>query len=73
MDIFEKIEISDCPLCFGAGILEEEGNGFYAMCLDCGCQTASVSYKSEEDREDAARRAAYLWDAGKVIKMLQGE
>lgn len=73
MDIFEKITLSDCPICSGAGILEEEGNGFYAMCLDCGCQTASISYKSEEDRFNAADKAAYLWETGKVIKVLQGE
>lgn len=74
MDIYEQINLQDCPLCDGGSILEEEGNsGFYAMCLDCGAQTVIVDYKSEDDKLRAAQRAAHLWNIGKVLKMSPGE
>lgn len=74
MDIRNEIDLLDCPLCQGPGLLEEE-NGwcFYAMCLDCGCQTAEVEYSSPEDRLTAARQAARLWNMGKVIPCSPGE
>lgn len=74
MDLRTKVDILDCPVCQGPGLLEEE-NGwcFYVMCLDCGCQTAEVGYASEAEREDAAHRAAYLWNMGKVISCNPGE
>jgi len=67
MEIYEMIELEDCPRCFGPSILEEENNGFYCTCLDCGCQSATYTYKNEEDRLDAAQRTAALWNTGKVI------
>ena len=36
-------------------------------CLNCGTETAHVSYKTPEERLEAARQAAYLWNIGKVI------
>ena len=74
MDIFKEIELQDCPLCQGPGLLEEE-NGwcFYIMCMDCGCHTAEIEYRSPEERLDAARRAARLWGMGKVIRSSPGE
>ena len=46
-DIFDKIELHDCPFCGGAGLLEEEqGWCWYAMCVDCGSQTAAFSHKT---------------------------
>ena len=49
---FEDLELFDCPLCHGPGLLEEE-NGWclYVQCLDCGCHTAALSYNSEEERQ----------------------
>ena len=43
-----EIELQDCPLCGGAGLLEEEGGWcLYIQCLDCGCHTAgAVELKS---------------------------
>ena len=74
MDIRHQIDLLDCPVCNGPGLLEEE-NGwcFYVMCLDCGCHTAEVEFKTEEDRFDAARQAARLWHMGKVISSSPGE
>ena len=68
MDFSEKFELQDCPICGGAGLLEdEEGNNYVVSCLDCGSHTVSIGYKEEAQAEDAARRAAELWNTGKVI------
>ena len=68
MDIFESIELQDCPVCHGVGLLEEE-NGWclYVNCLDCGCHTAEIPFNSDEEKLGAARQAATLWNIGKVI------
>ena len=37
MQPFEDLELLDCPICHGPGLIEEE-NGWclYVQCLDCG-------------------------------------
>ena len=74
MHDFDDIELFDCPRCHGPGLIQEE-NGWclYVECLDCGCHTAELSYSNEEERMDAARRAAQTWNIGKVIHMEPGE
>ena len=68
-DIFDKIELHDCPFCGGAGLLEEEqGWCWYAMCVDCGSQTAAFSYKTPEEREQAAHEAALVWNLGEIVR-----
>ena len=73
MDIAKKINLQDCPICGGAGLLEEEqGWCFYVSCLDCGAHSVEGAYRKSEDREDAARRAADVWNLGKVIPETSG-
>lgn len=73
MDIFEEISLQDCPICQGAGLLEDEmGWCMYVSCLDCGCHTAEFEYKSPEERIVAARKAADIWNMGKVIPETPG-
>jgi len=74
MDHLNDIELLDCPICHGTGLLEEE-NGWclYVSCLDCGCHTAEVSFKTPEERLQAAQHAATLWNIGKVIPSGPGE
>ena len=74
MDIYKELELQDCPYCGGAGLLEEE-NGWcwYVMCVDCGAQTAAFEFKSPDEREQAARTAAHLWNIGKVMRGGIGE
>ena len=62
---FLDINLLDCPVCNGPGLLEEE-NGWcmYVTCLDCGCQTAEIAFKSREERKSAAQSAADLWNMG---------
>ena len=68
MDPINEIELEDCPVCRGAGYIEDEqGWCMYACCLNCGTETAHVSYKTPEERLEAARQAAHLWNIGKVI------
>ncbi|MBO5617482.1 MAG: Lar family restriction alleviation protein [Pseudobutyrivibrio sp.] len=73
MDITENIELHDCPICGGGGLIEAEDMGFYAACLDCGAYTGTVSYKTEDGKLEAAERAAMLWNTGKVINPAPGE
>ena len=45
MDQIHEIELEDCPICRGIGTMEDEaGWCVYVSCLDCGAQTAHVSY-----------------------------
>ena len=74
MNIDEMLEISDCPLCEGGALLEEEcGCSYYVMCLECGCPTVNIDFRSEQERLDAAKRAVMLWNTGKVISSSPGE
>ena len=50
MELYEQIELQECPICGGAGLMEEE-NGwcFYAACLDCGAHTAEIRYERDAE------------------------
>ena len=41
--------------------------------MDCGSQTGEFAYSNPEERVTAARRAAYVWNIGKVIRSDLGE
>ena len=74
MNIHKELELQDCPYCGGPGLLEEEhGWCFYVMCMDCGSETTHFEYKTPEDRMDAAKKAAHLWNIGKVVRSDIGE
>ena len=73
MEHFDDIELQDCPLCQGAGCLEEEGGWcLYVQCLDCGCHTAELAYNSLEERREMARRAARTWNLERKATTLPG-
>ncbi len=74
MDIYKEIELEDCPYCGGPGLLEEENDWcWYVMCLDCGSQTASIEFKTPEERIESAKKAALLWNLRKVVRADPGE
>ena len=51
MHKFDEIEVFDCPLCRGPGLLQEEGGWcVYVECMDCGARTAELSYRTAEER-----------------------
>lgn len=73
-DIINEIELLDCPLCHGGALLEEEGGWcHYVTCMECGCHTAEVSFEEDGDRLASARKAATLWNQGKVLSHHPGE
>ena len=74
MDIHHEITLQDCPICGGPGLLEEEsGWCWYVVCMDCGAQTAPFEFHSPKERAEAAKKAANLWNIGKVIRQDNGE
>ena len=42
MESYQEIELQECPICGGAGLMEEENGCFYVACLDCGSHTAEI-------------------------------
>lgn len=72
--IFADISLSDCPICSGAAYLSEEGGWAITVeCVDCGAHTAVSTYHTPEERKEAAERAAYTWNLGKIIAPGPGE
>lgn len=68
------IELEGCPVCRGAGIVTDEGGwSVQVECVDCGAHTVYVEYDSEEEKREAERRVAMLWNIGKVIRHDPGE
>mgnify|MGYP002168002607 CR=1 FL=1 len=55
------------------GYDEEQAVKEANRCLECGCHSVNIDFKSDEDRLDAAKRTADLWNCGKVISMSPGE
>ena len=57
---YNDIELPNCPVCQGTGLIEEE-NGWcvYVTCLDCGSRTAEVSFKTEEEKMEAAKKVGH--------------
>lgn len=37
---------------------------FNVTCLDCGCQSATFRYNNDEDKLEAAKKTAELWNTG---------
>ena len=65
MNIHEEIELQECPFCGGPGLLEEEnGWSVYAMCAQCGSQTAPFEFNTPEEREEAAGGRAVPAEGG---------
>lgn len=76
---FDKEEIMDieleiCPCCRGNGMIVHEGGwNVQVECLDCGSHTTYVEYNSDEEKVEAEKTVARLWNLGKVIKANPGE
>lgn len=73
-DTNNTIILEECPSCRGTGALTHEGGwNVQVECLDCGAHTVYVEYDTPEEKADAERRVAMLWNMGKVIKLDPGE
>lgn len=68
------IELEECPICRGEGILMYEGGwNVQVECVDCGSHTVYLEYNSPEERTIAEKNVASLWNMGKVINTSRGE
>ena len=74
LDIYNEIDLEGCPYCGGAGLLDD-GSGWCwtVTCMDCGSQTGEFAFNNEEERAEAAKSAAKVWNLGKVIRSDLGE
>ena len=72
MDQF--ISLEECPCCRGTGMIVHEGGwSVQVECIDCGSHTAYVEYENEEQKLEAEKKVAMLWNIGKVVKANIGE
>ena len=70
----DNMELEICPCCRGNGMLIHEGGwNVQVECADCGSHTVYVEYENEDEKKEAERKVAMLWNLGKVIKSNPGE
>lgn len=70
----QLIELEECPCCRGNGMLVHEGGwNVQVECTQCGAHTVYLDYENEEQKKEAERGVARLWNIGKVIKSNPGE
>lgn len=68
------IELEECPCCRGAGMLIHEGGwSVQVECVDCSAHTVYLEYETEEEKLEAERAVAVLWNLGKVVHSERGE
>ena len=68
------IELEECPICRGAGILMHEGGwNVQVECTDCSAHTVFVEYANEKEKREAEQKVATLWNIGKVVRSDVGE
>ena len=74
MDVNELIELEECPVCRGAGMIMHEGGwNVQVECCDCSAHTVYVEYSNEAEKTEAEKAVAHLWNIGKVITSERGE
>ena len=70
----EIIELEECPICRGAGMIMHEGGwNVQVECTDCSAHTVYVEYETEEEKLAAEKQVATLWNIGKVVHGERGE
>ena len=70
----ENIELDICPVCRGAGMIIHEGGwSVQVECVDCSAHTVYVEYENDEQKAEAERMVAHLWNIGKVVHSERGE
>ena len=68
------IELEECPICSGPGMIMHEGGwNVQVECTDCSAHTVYVEYETEEEKLAAEQQVAMLWNIGKVIHGERGE
>ncbi|MBQ8834613.1 MAG: Lar family restriction alleviation protein [Oscillospiraceae bacterium] len=70
----EIIMLEECPICRGAGmILHEGGWSVQVECVDCSAHTVYMEYNNDQEKAEAERAVAHLWNIGKVVSSERGE
>ena len=54
-------------------IMHEGGWNVQVECADCSAHTVYVEYSNEEEKKQAERTVAHLWNIGKVVSSERGE
>ena len=68
------IMLEECPICRGAGLISHEGGWCVQVeCADCSAHTVYVEYTNEEEKKEAEKSVAFLWNIGKVVSSERGE
>ena len=74
MEEMDFIELEECLCCRGGGMLIHEGGwNVQVECTICGAHTVYLEYENEQQKKEAERGVARLWNIGKVIKQDPGE
>ena len=74
MDINELIELEECPVCRGAGMIMHEGGwSVQVECTDCSAHTVYMEYDNEDEKAEAVQAVVHLWNIGKVVSSERGE
>lgn len=74
MEVNPNVTLEECPVCRGSGFMVHEGGwNVQIECTDCSAHTVYVEYSNEEEKKEAERHVARLWNLGKVIKSDVGE
>ena len=61
----EMILLEDCPICRGAGMITHEGGwSVQVECADCSAHTIYMEYSNEDEKKEAERTVAHLWNIG---------
>lgn len=70
----EMILLEECPICRGPGLLVHDGGwNVQVECADCSAHTVYVEYETEEQKLEAEKTVAHLWNIGKVVSSERGE
>lgn len=70
----EIMELEECPVCRGAGMLMHEGGwNVQVECGDCSAHTVYIEYSNDEQKAEAEKAVIRLWNIGKVISGERGE
>ena len=74
MEVNPNFILEDCPICRGNGFMVHEGGwNVQIECADCSAHTVYVEYETEEQKKEAEKHVAMLWNLGKVIRSEGGE
>ena len=74
MEKNDLIELEECPVCRGPGMIVHDGGwNVQVECVDCSAHTVYIEYDTEEEKAQAERSVAHLWNIGKVVSSERGE